>query len=268
MRQDIVIAEQMYDGPATARIVVATKRLVDALLDCNISNRNVRPGVVKQYSEQIMNNRWFLTNQGIGLSIEGVLLDGQHRLLALRDSGYPAVPLLLITGLHPDSQRVVDHHAKRSARDVFRLLENTTVAHQVPAVVNVLWKDRHGWPKAQPHINDAFDLYEAWRDNIDAVFAAAGLSKDFAAPYLAAWVWCDVAFGVHTFADMIEQVRTGANMPMKSPQLALRKFMDNSRGGGSTVQRERFIKTLRATFAFVRSETMAVLRAVDPRNTD
>jgi hypothetical protein len=116
---------------ATAQIKTATRQLVDSLLEMNTNNRAVRKSVVDCYKQDIADGRWYLTNQGIGVDINGVLIDGQHRLLAIKESGYPPIPLLIVSGLSVEAQTAIDQHSKRSVRDVWKLVLDHSVQIKV-----------------------------------------------------------------------------------------------------------------------------------------
>lgn len=51
------------------------------------NQRSVSKGTVKRYSSMMKNGRWDLTPHGIIFDSDGYLVDGQHRLLAVVDSG-------------------------------------------------------------------------------------------------------------------------------------------------------------------------------------
>lgn len=55
-------------------------------------NRKLSQATVKGYAAEMLAGRWAVTHQGIALSADGTLVDGQHRLAAI----------VLITETHPD----------------------------------------------------------------------------------------------------------------------------------------------------------------------
>lgn len=58
----------------------------------------------KRYSSKICsrnkNKRYQLTHQGIAIGVDGTLLDGQHRLLAIAKAGI-SVPIVIATNCDP-----------------------------------------------------------------------------------------------------------------------------------------------------------------------
>ena len=125
-------------------IVTATQDTVDALLEMNTHNRSKKQSHIEQMADEMRFGRWFLTNQGIGVTKSGWLCDGQNRLEAIKLAGYPPVLLLVVTGLDDEAQIVVDTHSRRKQADVITLVLNHTVSGHVVAAANVLLRLRNG----------------------------------------------------------------------------------------------------------------------------
>lgn len=253
-----------------ARIVTMNKEMVDSLLAMNTSNRRVKPAVVERYARDMASGYWPLTSQGIGVSNEGVLLDGQHRLLAMQKAGYPPLEVLLVTGLHPNSQRVIDQQSKRTARDIFRLSFDATIAATAPAILQVLARFE---PECQTPISsgksgtltidEMYDLYELYYESIEPVCRIEGVRGFLSAAYMAAG-----AFMLHKkqttidiIAEFFDQVKGGENLNKKMPAYHLRNYVISSKSSGSNgpIQRERYLKTKKAIAAFASKQEMSRL---------
>jgi hypothetical protein len=98
-----------------------------ALLDANDSNRTVRKRLVITYARDMAAGRWQFTGEAIKVAEDGVLLDGQHRLMAIVESGTP-IPMLVIRGLSHAAQAAMDTGAKRTAGDALSLRGEKTSA--------------------------------------------------------------------------------------------------------------------------------------------
>lgn len=83
------------------------------LLHWNTKNRKINLSGVELLVDELKKNRWKLTSQGIGFDINGVLIDGQHRLEACVASGIPLL-VVAVYGLEPSSQQVIDSNSVRS----------------------------------------------------------------------------------------------------------------------------------------------------------
>jgi hypothetical protein len=253
-----------------AEIADMSKALVDQLLTYNTNNRNVKQAVVERYSRDIKAGNWHITNQGIGVSDEGVLLDGQHRLLALKACNYPKVKMVIVWGLDKETQSYVDQHTKRSARDVFRLSFNASVSSYTPGILNVLARYEpdsgiflgQGTTMSMDEMYHGFDIYA---DYIEMVISNSHDATFYTAPVLAAHVF--VAAKSLVSNDQVRQflidIRTGENLTKTMPAYHLRAFLLSSRRAttkGGSLQFERYSKTKKAIISYAKGESMGALR--------
>lgn len=89
----------------------------EEIMQNNQSNRKLRKSTVDSLRRAILRGEWKLTHQGIALSPEGRLLDGQHRLRAIQMAGIPVQ--MNISYAVPESVfDVLDIGAKRSLQDI------------------------------------------------------------------------------------------------------------------------------------------------------
>lgn len=89
-------------------------------LDQNTHNRPMRQRSVDAYARDITNGDWAWNGEGIKFDVDGVLLDGQHRLAAIAQAGKP-VRMLVVRGLPRSTQETMDGGAKRRFSDVLAL---------------------------------------------------------------------------------------------------------------------------------------------------
>lgn len=111
-------------------------------LEENDINRSMRPRVVNAYAGDMQRGEWMVTGETIKFSKTGELLDGQHRLQAIYESGF-AQRLLVVRGLEPATRTVIDTGAPRSAADALRMLGlggPNTMAVAAAARLLVLWR--------------------------------------------------------------------------------------------------------------------------------
>ena len=77
--------------------ILTTPAIIEKLLDGNLRNRRLNAGHMKKLSIDIKNGKYVFNGQPIIRDANGYLRDGQHRLIALKEAGYPPVPILLVT---------------------------------------------------------------------------------------------------------------------------------------------------------------------------
>ncbi len=97
----------------------------------NTHNRPIRRKHVNFLADEIINNRWKITHQGIALNEEH-LIDGQHRLLAIVKAGKP-VTCMVTTNAESSTQDVVDSGSMRSIPDQLHLNNNLVNAALIVA---------------------------------------------------------------------------------------------------------------------------------------
>jgi len=247
-----------------AEIKTATKQLVDSLLSLNTDNRSLKKRTVDQYSADIIAGNWKLTNQGIGVTSNNVLADGQHRLEAIKRCGYPPVELLIVHGLDPDVQIAVDSHAKRSARDMLHFAFGYRVSRMAPAIGNILLKHaRNQWFGGFSN-QVLMECLREYCDEIEIITSAPKRSSYFAAPFLAGFVMQLKANPLlkDEIIEFMRSVESGEMLDKTMPAFHLRNFVTVSTKtkGGGEMQKERYLKAAKALYAALKGESMGVLR--------
>lgn len=99
-----------------SQFLKVTPEMAKDFLLLNEGNRKVRKSLVRTYADAMRRGEWVPTHQGIAISGNQRLIDGQHRLLAVVESGC-AVSMLLTTGCDEDSFKVLDGGLKRTIAD-------------------------------------------------------------------------------------------------------------------------------------------------------
>lgn len=95
------------------------KRMLDVTTANGFENRRMKTWKVDQYARDIEAGRWANTNQSIGLTSDGSVIDGQHRLHAIIKTGIP-VTMLVVRGLTQESFSYIDLGIARTVADHFR----------------------------------------------------------------------------------------------------------------------------------------------------
>jgi len=123
-----------------------TPAIATEMLKRNQRNRNVSESHVKFLSNEMKNGNWMFDGQPIRFAEGGRLLDGQHRLSAIIDSS-TTQELLIITGINPDTFKVMDTGKNRNASDVFSI-EGIDYANAVSATTRIIYNISKGKAEA------------------------------------------------------------------------------------------------------------------------
>lgn len=101
-----------------------TPDVADEMLKHNTHNRHLSGNVTKNKRGNIYKSMeqglWDLNGESIKFDCNGVLLDGQHRLMACSKTGNP-FDTIVVRGLKPITQNTMDSGRKRSVADVLKL---------------------------------------------------------------------------------------------------------------------------------------------------
>ena len=98
-------------------IVLVTPKMAQGMLCHNHTNRAVRETQVARLAAVLVNGTWKLTHQGIAFDVDGRLVDGQHRLMAIVRAGI-AAELMVSYDVSTEVFAVVDQGVKRNAADI------------------------------------------------------------------------------------------------------------------------------------------------------
>lgn len=126
--------------PTFDRVLVGLKESED-MLGTNQDNRNVRPRRVNNYARDMLNGDWMEIGDTVRFDKNGDMIDGQHRLLALRQACTEGVELedetilgpnpdlkiwfTVVRGLDRKAQEVMDTGAARSLADALHWRKET-----------------------------------------------------------------------------------------------------------------------------------------------
>lgn len=125
-------------------IVRVTPKLAEELLGRNVElNRRVNRALVERYATDMRNGDWSEENgETIKVGRDGTLLDGQHRLSAVVESGQ-AVRFLVVRNVDADALSTVDTGKSRSFGDVLHMRGQAN-ARRVAATAKYVWHYENG----------------------------------------------------------------------------------------------------------------------------
>lgn len=215
-----------------ALIVTANEEIVETLLSKNTNNRSIRKRNKEWLKNAIDKKEFILTGQGIGVSTDGVLVDGQHRLEALREAGYPPVELLVITGLDPKSMMYVDQHAKRSTADMLKIVLDKSITNREASLVNAHIKigtnDEGDFVFAKGRISSD-QVVEVMQENEDFIsqLISAGGNTLRAASYCALFHY-GLKFDKDRAISLAAKIHTGENLNRNDPAYKMRELLMSS----------------------------------------
>lgn len=227
--------------------------MAEALLETNPNNRNVAYSRVQTLVAAMRNGKWQLNGETIIIGESGRLLDGQHRLYAVREFGKP-VEMIIASGVSDKSFETIDTGRARTAVDIAKLAGREMLGVEAAACANIwrLWHQTSVSTVCSPHIvlqvDTKFPAIHKWGK---FVIAAAQKRVAPAGALLTALVYLeDVARKPLAAERFFKGIVKGVSLPEGDPLLTLRNRLITLRGESSALRMETvwnmFARTLTA----------------------
>lgn len=196
----------------TATVELITPAMAEQYLARNIENRVLRPYHVAPMRRAMEQGQWELSGEAIKFSATDVLLDGQHRLEALVESGRPQL-FLVVRGLPDRVRAVLDSGLRRQSADRFAAQGELNVNRLAGALTWVhLYLQTGAFRRAalrspsHPELQETLRQHPGIRDSVSKVhWSPKVMQPSLAAamhylmmqrnPEVAAQFWADLADG-------------------------------------------------------------------------
>ncbi len=230
-----------------SRVQTITPSKASELLEANTTNRPLSRAVVRSFAEAMRRGDWVVTHQGIAFDINGVLVDGQHRLAAIIEADVP-VELTVFTEVNEDTFDVLDTGKRRNAADVLAI-EGEKSSTMLAAMVRTVWLYENrpdlnwsggGAAVTNHQIVQTLEQHPKLRDFVsvgEQISTATGMIKSAAgaASYLVSRVSKRAEL-----EEWYEGVIDGAGLAKQDPRLLFRRVMFNmARKQAGQVMRRR-----------------------------
>ena len=215
-------------------IVEVSPDMAREMLEANHHNRTMRKEYVRKLAAAMQRGEWTVNGEPIQIAKDGTLLNGQHRLNAVVESGV-SVPLLVIRGLDLTSQNTMDSGLRRNLSDVLALHGENETAN-LGAMLAMLYRYRKGHRldnsgRTAPTPTEALSLLEAEPEIKDGIPLArratrdAGLRTSVAALLIYLFNEADPGEGDRFFEALCETDKE----PLGSAVVALKSILDRNR---------------------------------------
>lgn len=225
-------------------------------------NRTVNRERVIEYAKVMLRGGWLATNQGIGVDVNGTLIDGQKRALALilacegiveagdriitlpdvKPNARTTVPMLITWNLPTEAKYAVDMNEFRSvAQQVGMAGESNTNLLSSTVKVVILHDRGVDWQRWNKMSVSAAEIIEKLgeepelRDAIKGAALAGNLIVATAAN--AGYYLCLRAYPGGPMGDFMHGLKTGENLASGDPRLALRNWLQKRKDTSRSQQR-------------------------------
>lgn len=164
----------------TTETVIVTPSLAQQLLGTMVNNRPRDPRTVANYARLMSEGRWAENGETIKLNAAGELIDGQHRLQGVIESG-SALKMLVVKGVNGQAFETIDTGKSRSAADLLALegFNHTSpmsaAARSLVLYQRGLWEGKTGGAiRISP-----LEVIDCIRNNPDITHAVGLIQKDY-----------------------------------------------------------------------------------------
>lgn len=251
--------------PPSGEVVMVTPEIAEQMLAHNTNNRRARAASVAAYAADMEAGDWRWTGDPIRFAADGTLLDGQHRLLGIVQSGQ-TIPLLVIRGLAREAQENIDAGVPRKYADVLSLRGEPNAAGLAAIVRKVnMWEsgsraDSNGGKPTSAQLNRTLEAHPELRDitrSAQNIAGPVGLPASLIG--LCWWLFSDIDQEDADF--FMQRLADGQAMSSGYPIYELRKQIAASRNHrGERSQKYLLAITIKAWNAFRAGDQIAQLK--------
>lgn len=245
------------------KVVKVTKKLIDSLLAKNERNRSINKNEVNHILRDIKADRWMFNGDVIKIDGNGYLMDGQHRLMAIKEAGYPSDMQLIIVKLPVVGEErdkvfyTMNTSRASSAGQIFQYneipnaLAKTTISRWIAKIyfnIGICGKPSYG---------EIFEVYKKFVNEVDTAVSLSHNHKGvvrFLAPMAA-------AFAIAAYArqnddkvwEFAKNVSNGTGLRRNTVEYALFKYCSMLKTGhiGTMAQKEQFYTALNAVYTYL-----------------
>jgi hypothetical protein len=220
------------------KLETVTPEIARQLLKKNDHNRRVRDTHVDFLAAEMANSRWHLTSETIAIATDGTVVDGQHRLLAVAQSG-ATIQVWVARDVPIEAQEYIDIGTPRNAGDQLGLGGLEYANQKVSAARTIISMCCYYQnPKASiGMIRLVLEEYER-----DIEFCIKKVIDGKFRPGAKGWVYGTLAFALNadrSVAPFIEAFGSGIDLSRGNPAKAARDWLTN----GGVALRSSYRKT-------------------------
>ena len=266
------------DAEMTSRVVILTPDIAKGWLRHNTLNRKFSRNGARSLSTEMARGYWRENGESIVFDREGILIDGQHRLQAVLNSGHKYLAPV-VTGVSAVVRPTVDTGKKRSGAANLQMAgeKNSTIL----ASALLLWKGyaardvrvmthpaaggpgrRTSIPRIMQYVNEVPEIREAVAEAMSLRPSGAGRALVPASEVAMIWLAIIEAGASKDRANQfLGCVLSGFNLSENSPIIGLRRrLIDSIRPGLRMDKRERLALVLKTWQLWSTEQTRKVIR--------
>lgn len=244
----------MFEFPHRIENITPTKAAI--YLQHNIINRPLHPSWVDSLAYDMTADRWRLTHQGIALDKNGILVDGQHRLLAIIKSGI-TIRSIVFLDVPAALFDIIDHTLPRSSSDCLVIKKMPySIAKIISAAVPfcITYDNGNKPTRALVRMGNRNIVVRSYSDKNPLLQISAEIAKKYKThdAVIASAITCFTHFQINKINndadDFIDALMTGIGVAGNTVLYVLRKQLIASRMGTLILREEVKVQRIIATY--------------------
>lgn len=258
------LAERINLGEPVSEVVTLTPALARLLLERNKENRPVSKTNLDRLKSDLNGGRYVFNGEAIIISSSGDLNDGQHRCMAVRETG-KSLRTVMVFGPSRETRMTLDQGAQRSAGHYLGMAGFTSTNHLAGAA-NLVWQHRT-YNRVSRNIREyptktqLTEVVTTYRDIVDSLtfVSRAGSYVLGGRGFLAFCHWAMARANSRELADdFFEKLFSGAGLGVGSPILYCRNRLVELKGNPNIHHKAELM--FRAWNAWRRGEPVKFIR--------
>lgn len=232
------------------------------------TNRNDKPFRRQALRADLLSGNFLLTHQGIAFNEDGLLCDGQNRLMEIASTGV-TVPLLVFWNVPNQAMSVLDSGTPRSAEDAAKISGRVGVTKSHASAARRMIQSVEIFRAEVTSTTELVQFIDRHREAID--FAVNHISKNSGVKGIATGsVFGAVARAYYhidraKLTEFCHQLQHGSGnvQDMSATVASFRTFLLQAPVSGGAAQCENYRKCERCLQAFSRGEKLSKIYAVE-----
>jgi hypothetical protein len=216
-----------------AQVETIDPEFAEMLLGKMVANRHLRSRKRTQFANDMRGGRWRTNGEAIKLTADGRVIDGEHRLWAVVDSG-ATIRTLVVYNVLEEDRVTMDSGSPRTLADHLKFLGHKRTA-ELATTLNVLWDRQKGSARHSGHSGGVsrqqyMDLLAEHPNIEDSVAAMDKLRRRLRLPMgIAAALHYDMAtLSEEDCVYFWDHLDSGIDLGERSPIRALRKRLEDN----------------------------------------
>lgn len=204
------------------------------------ANRKASERIVAEYASEMLAGRWVLSHQGLAFNARGDLVDGGHRLRAVRlaaETNPDIVVPFLVSFNVPDEATMAMDVGKRRLPSDFLTMDGETNTTSLAGVIRmafcydyVPYNGTESWTRYRLTPAAQGEYLEKRPELRQALVDASTLRRLFKVSAIGGFIYLARRERPDVDVDLfLDALRYGANLEKKDPALTLRDLMLNTR---------------------------------------